>query len=171
MIDPRKFDEFKKFFAEYGVIVRGELDAEYKKVAGMIAEWDKRNNLAQQQQEIAKAKSELATQTNATNAAHAGRETKLKAWEEGLKKREQEVEAKFKEHAGLSDSLRAAQAAHDSTVAATKKAFEAQSATLEQKAKDLANLQMGLHLRELKVAERENKVQTVLGQMNTALKG
>ena len=171
MIDPRKFDEFKKYFAEYGVIVKGELDAEYKKVQGLIAEWDKRNNLAQQQQEIAKAKSDFATQVNATNAAHAGRETKLKTWEEGLKKREQEVEAKFKEHAGLSDSLRAAQAAHDTTVAATKKAFEAQSATLDQKAKDLANLQMGLHLRELKVAERENKVTVLLGQMNTALKG
>lgn len=171
MIDPRQYDAFKKFVADYSLVVKGELDAEYKRVAALIADWDKRNDLAKQQAAIAQAQADLNTQTAAANKAATERTTKFQQWEDILKSREAAIEAKLKAHTTAAESLAAAQAAHTATADAAKKALDATSTMLDQKAKDLANLQMGLHLRELKVGERENKVTEVLSHMNTALKG
>lgn len=176
MIDPRKFEalfkspDFKRYLAEVALAVTGELDAEYKRVAGLIAEWDKRNNLVQQAAALQQGQAALANQTAAANKGHAERTSKLQTWEDGLKKREEELAAKIKYHLQASEELSAAQGVHASTSQATKQAFDQREKAIAQKEKDLENFQSALHQRDLALSQKEAKVQNALSTLNVALR-
>lgn len=172
MLNPRQFEDLKKYVAEFNAVgLKGELEAEYKRLSGLIAEWDKRQNLAKAASDLQAAKTALIAERDAFTKQKAAGETKLTAWEAGLKKREADLEARIKAHNTESDTLAAAKIAHDTTAAAAKKALSAQSAMLEQKAKDLENLQGSLHQRGVDLSKREDKVKDIFSYINTVLKG
>jgi hypothetical protein len=171
MLDPRKFDDFKKFFAEYGVIVRGELDAEYKRVAGLIAEWDQRNNLKDTLQQISVDKADHENAKIAFQRWKDGAEEKLKQWEDELTAKAEHLTSSETSISNREGKLRSEQAQHDANVRSLAESNSKRSAELDEQQKALNNKSDGLHLRELNVAAREDKVQKVMSQLNVDWKG
>src|SRR5690349_18241042 len=108
MLDPRKFDEYKRFFAEFNVLVKGELDAEYKRVKEAIAKLDAQHGtlaeLRQRQKEVEQTAAEL-------EAEHAHKEAHFQSVAAELEQRGKELADKLSAHAKASTDLTAAQAA------------------------------------------------------------
>lgn len=167
MLDPRKVEEYKRYFAEFNVLVKGELDAEYKRVGALIVEWDKRNNLVQETAKLASAKTELATEQDLFLKDKAKQQATALAREEAVRKREENLTARLKEHDAARISLSAAQDAHASTSTATNAALDKRSSELAQKAKELEQLQSILHDRDVKLASREAEVRRVLSTLGS----
>ena len=167
MLDPRKVEEYKRYFAEFNVVLKGELDAEYKRLKTLCDEWDKRNNLVQEMGKVETAKNELAAAQDVFLKDKAASQGKLLVWEEGLKKKEASLAASMRAHDEARSVLAAAQGAHATISTAAKVAMDKRSAELDQKARDLENLQAALHARDVKLAEREAKVHSVLSTLNT----
>src|SRR5690242_6628203 len=141
MIDPRKYDEWKKFFADAKIVASGELDAEYARLKGLCEEWDKRNNFAKLKADLEQGKIDLVTAKDVFEKQKTALEIGLKARESAVAKREQDLDAKLKEHATAKQSLAAAVGVHASTTAATKATQDAREAVIAKKEKELADFQ------------------------------
>lgn len=170
MLDPRKTEEYKRYFAEFNTLLKGELDAEYARVKELCLEWDKRTNLneaqrllkqAQEDHEAVVAKFEKMSNkyTADMKAWHAN----LTAKENDLIKREQALTAKGYEVTNAQAKHDADVAAHAATKAAADKAFA-------QRAADLDNLQKALHEREVALNAKQAKLDTALQHL-AAVKG
>jgi chromosome segregation ATPase len=166
MIDPRKFEEFKKHFAEYGVIVKGELDAEYRRVAAKIAELDERENFVEVKKQFAAAQAEHENAKSAFETYRTQLSDKLTKWEATLSAKAKELDAKVAAVADSHANLQAKQAVHDTTSKAAADAMTKRAAELDKRESDLANLAAGLHMREVNVAARETKVESVMSKLS-----
>jgi hypothetical protein len=171
MIDPRRFEDFKKYFAEYGVIVKGELDAEYKRVAEMIAEWDKRTNHAEAVKQLARDQTDLYTARDAFEKMRAATEAKLGAWETELKKREAQLAATLEQHAADKRALTADKSTHETMASGIKAALAQREQEIADKEKSLQGYQGILHDRDLKLAEKEARVEKALSMLSSAVRG
>lgn len=166
MLDPRKFDETKRFFAEYQIVVKGELDAEYKRVAVATAEWDKRQNyaaLAAKLVEDQRAHSAAVTQfaqdkaksfadIQAKQTANDKKTQDLSVKEQSLKQREQD--------------LTEAKVSHEALVASHASSYKAQVDALAKKGEELDALQSTLHDRDVDLSAKTEKVNATLRSIN-----
>jgi uncharacterized protein involved in exopolysaccharide biosynthesis len=168
MIDPRKAQEFKQYFAEFKLLVGGELDAEYKRVADLIAKWDERRNYdmlkSKLDQDRADFKVEVASFTKEREKYTADL-TKAHAELTARDKEVVKAEAKLAEAQSAFIAEKSNQeAAHE----ATKKLLQKRSLELDHQQADIESMQKALHAREKELVakhDRVNKAMTTLSEL------
>ena len=162
MIDPRRFDEYKKFFAEYQVLVKGELDAEYKRNAAQLAELDKRLNYAEAARQLKSDQTDLSAAQDAFAKTKAAQEKKLADWEAELTKRETQLANTLQIHADEKRALSSDKSAHEAMADGMKAALAQREKDIAEKERSLQEYQGILHARDLKLAEKEARVDKAL---------
>lgn len=159
MLDPRKVDEFKRYFAEMTILVKGELDAEYKKVKDALTELDNRNAsvdaLNAQKQDLAKNAAEL-------QKTHSTWDDKLQKWEAELQAREKALADKLKAHTAASADLTAAKSAHTTWANSEREAIDGIRRDLAIKEAQLKKLENDVRNRETDVAVKEEQIKKAM---------
>jgi chromosome segregation ATPase len=166
MINPRDYKDIAKLFAEFSAIAKGDLKAEYEKVAAAVAEFDKRNNFGEMQRSLAQKEADHSTAVAKFTAMKEATEKKLADWEALLKTRTTQVESREANISAQEKTFTVAKQAHAVYADTQKKALDDLYKAHEQKVADLAKMQENLHNKDVALGKREEKLNAVMGDIN-----
>ena len=167
MLDPRKVDEYKRFFAEFTLITKGDLDKEYTRVKELIAEWDKRNNLEEENRKLKQREEDLQLAEAKFEKQSTKYTADMKTWHAALTQKETSLNKREQDTAQKEYALSDAQAKHEANVRAVATSNDAKAKELAKKAQDLDSLQADLHKREKDLSAKHARVDAVMASMAT----
>jgi chromosome segregation ATPase len=165
VLNPKQVDEYKRYFAEFNVLLKGELDNEYKRVAGLIAEWDKRLNLAEEQRKLKQAQEDHAEVVSKFDKQSTKYTTDMKTWHANLTSKEATLNQRDKEVTQKEYAVSDAQAKHEAKVRAVDASQAAKAKELSQKEAELNSLQSDLHKRDKDLSAKHSRVDAVMASM------
>jgi chromosome segregation ATPase len=165
MLDPRKVDEHRKFFAEFNAILKGDLAKEYDRVRDLIKEWDKRANLEEEKRLLKQATEDHEAVVAKFEKQSTKYTADMKTWHANLTQKETDLKAREQAVAQKEYQVSDGQAQLEAKTLAVAKSQDAKGKELAKKESDLNDLQSALLRRDKELTAKYAKVDAVAAAM------
>jgi chromosome segregation ATPase len=165
MLNPKQVDEYKRYFAEFTLITKGDLDREYKRVAELIKEWDSRNNLTEEKRLLKVAQEDHQGVVAKFEKMSTKYTADMKTWHANLTQKETDLNKREKDVTQKEYAVSDAQAQMEAKNAAVAKSQDAKGKELAKKEADLNDFQSALLKRDKELTAKYAKVDAVAAAM------